>query len=82
MQGVIRHIDMQESEMNDYESYVTRTIHRYLQRMRWLLSGSRRFFGSILEKKVRKFMIFAVHCIKITIGKQELVGLGVSGCEL
>jgi len=51
---------MQESEMAAYENYVIRTIRRYLQRMRWLLSGSRRFFGSILESKVNAGEAFAL----------------------
>nr|CAB3267658.1 von Willebrand factor A domain-containing protein 3A [Phallusia mammillata] len=50
--GEIRHIDMQESEMDDYELHVTSAIHRYLKRLQWLLSGSRRLFGNILENNV------------------------------
>ncbi|CAK8673496.1 unnamed protein product [Clavelina lepadiformis] len=52
IEGTVRHVDMQESEMDDYEHHVTSTIHRYIRRMQWLLSGSRRVFGSILENNV------------------------------
>nr|XP_018668721.1 von Willebrand factor A domain-containing protein 3A [Ciona intestinalis] len=50
--GQVRHIDMQESEMVEYEKHVVTLIRRYLTRMQWLLSGSRKMFGSILESNV------------------------------
>uniref|UniRef100_H2YZH2 VWFA domain-containing protein n=1 Tax=Ciona savignyi TaxID=51511 RepID=H2YZH2_CIOSA len=50
--GQVRHIDMQESEMVDYETHLTTLIRRYLTRMQWLLSGSRKIFGTILEDNV------------------------------
>ena len=49
---MIRHVDMQPYELEQYEKQVTKTIHRYLTRMQWLLGGSRKSFGSIIEDKV------------------------------
>lgn len=48
----VRHIDMTETELDEYETQVTRVTKRYLERMQWLLSGSRRLFGTILENNV------------------------------
>ena len=53
LQGTVRHIDMQESELRDYEDHVITAIKRYSKRMQWLLSGSRRVFGIVMENNVR-----------------------------
>jgi len=45
---------MQESELRDYECHVISAIKRYSKRMQWLLSGSRRVFGSVNENNVSK----------------------------
>jgi len=50
--GAMRHIDMKEEELLKYEEQVTRTINRYTSRMKWLLSGSRKTFGTIIESRV------------------------------
>ncbi|XP_069066394.1 von Willebrand factor A domain-containing protein 3A [Pleurodeles waltl] len=50
--GVVRHLQFQPKELEEYIEQVERVLRRYLQRMQWLLSGSRRLFGTILEKNV------------------------------
>ncbi|XP_078521244.1 von Willebrand factor A domain-containing protein 3A isoform X2 [Lissotriton helveticus] len=50
--GVVKHLQFQPKELEEYIEQVEKVLRRYLQRMQWLLSGSRRLFGSILEKNV------------------------------
>ncbi|XP_042197032.1 von Willebrand factor A domain-containing protein 3A [Callorhinchus milii] len=50
--GLVRHLQLQPHELEMYIEQVERVLRRYVQRMQWLLSGSRRFFGTILEKKI------------------------------
>nr|XP_039264117.1 von Willebrand factor A domain-containing protein 3A-like [Styela clava] len=48
----VRHIDMNIQEIDDYEFQLSRLTKRYLQRMQWMLSGSRKAFGVVLENRV------------------------------
>lgn len=48
----VRHIDMNIKEIDDYVTQLTRVAKRYLQRMQWLLSCSKRTFGLVLESRV------------------------------
>ncbi|XP_032896497.1 von Willebrand factor A domain-containing protein 3A [Amblyraja radiata] len=47
-----RHLYLQPHELDEYMGQVRQLLRRYLQRLQWLLSGSRRLFGSIVEKRV------------------------------
>ncbi|XP_012500395.1 PREDICTED: von Willebrand factor A domain-containing protein 3A [Propithecus coquereli] len=50
--GVVRHIQWTPRDMEVYVRCVEKVMRRYVQRLQWLLSGSRRLFGAILESKV------------------------------
>uniref|UniRef100_A0A4W2GBN5 von Willebrand factor A domain containing 3A n=2 Tax=Bos indicus x Bos taurus TaxID=30522 RepID=A0A4W2GBN5_BOBOX len=50
--GTVRHIECTPREMEEYIIYLDKLMRRYIQRLQWLLSGSRRLFGVILESKV------------------------------
>uniref|UniRef100_UPI00398E4A58 von Willebrand factor A domain-containing protein 3A n=1 Tax=Pristiophorus japonicus TaxID=55135 RepID=UPI00398E4A58 len=50
--GEVRHLQLQPRELEEYIEQVERVLCRYLQRLQWLLSGSRRLFGTVLEKRV------------------------------
>ncbi|XP_043945574.1 von Willebrand factor A domain-containing protein 3A isoform X2 [Protopterus annectens] len=50
--GVVRHLHFQPKEIEEYMEQIQRVLKRYIQRMQWLLSGSRCLFGTVLEKKV------------------------------
>nr|XP_051703455.1 von Willebrand factor A domain-containing protein 3A isoform X2 [Oryctolagus cuniculus] len=52
IKGVVRHIQWTLREMEAYISRLEKLMRRYVQRLQWLLSGSRRLFGAILESKV------------------------------
>ncbi|XP_005405117.1 PREDICTED: von Willebrand factor A domain-containing protein 3A isoform X3 [Chinchilla lanigera] len=52
IKGEVRHIQWTLREMDVYIVCLTKVMRRYVQRLQWLLSGSRRAFGAILEKKV------------------------------
>ncbi|KAJ8383982.1 hypothetical protein AAFF_G00212260 [Aldrovandia affinis] len=50
--GSLRHLQMTARELDRYLSQSGRLLARYARRMRWLLSGSRRVFGAVLERDV------------------------------
>ncbi|XP_063454550.1 von Willebrand factor A domain-containing protein 3A [Pan paniscus] len=50
--GVVRHIQWTPREMEVYIRHLEKVLRRYVQRLQWLLSGSRRLFGTVLESKV------------------------------
>ncbi|XP_063790485.1 von Willebrand factor A domain-containing protein 3A isoform X2 [Pseudophryne corroboree] len=50
--GVVRHLQFQPKELEEYIEQMEKVLRRYIQRLQWLLSGSRRLFGTILEDKV------------------------------
>ncbi|XP_065589101.1 von Willebrand factor A domain-containing protein 3A [Cyrtonyx montezumae] len=50
--GVVRHLQVQSKELEIYIEQMEKVLLRYLQRIQWLLSGSRRLFGTILEANV------------------------------
>ncbi|KAM3916063.1 von Willebrand factor A domain-containing protein 3A [Leptodactylus fuscus] len=50
--GVVRHLQFQPKELEEYIEQLEKALTRYIQRLQWLLSGSRRLFGTILENKV------------------------------
>ena len=51
-QGVVKHLHLLPHELEDYEEQVEKVMRRYVNRLQWLLSGSRRVFGTITEKHV------------------------------
>ncbi|XP_029432932.1 von Willebrand factor A domain-containing protein 3A [Rhinatrema bivittatum] len=50
--GAVKHLQFQPKELEEYIEQTEKVLRRYIQRMQWLLSGSRRLFGTILESKV------------------------------
>ncbi|XP_063141980.1 von Willebrand factor A domain-containing protein 3A isoform X1 [Rattus norvegicus] len=50
--GVVRHIQWTLREMETYITGLEKVMRCYVQRLHWLLSGSRRLFGTILESNV------------------------------
>ncbi|KXJ28494.1 von Willebrand factor A domain-containing protein 3A [Exaiptasia diaphana] len=52
VKGVVKHLHLLPHELRDYEEQVEKVMKRYVKRMQWLMSGSRRVFGTIVEKKV------------------------------
>ncbi|CAJ0940754.1 unnamed protein product [Ranitomeya imitator] len=49
--GVVKHLQFQPKELEEYIEQLEKTLKRYIQRLQWLLSGSRRLFGTISEDK-------------------------------
>ncbi|XP_019368393.1 PREDICTED: von Willebrand factor A domain-containing protein 3A isoform X2 [Gavialis gangeticus] len=52
IKGTVKHLQLQPKELEEYVEQLERVLWRYVQRIQWLLSGSRRLFGTILETKV------------------------------
>ncbi|XP_070617294.1 von Willebrand factor A domain-containing protein 3A isoform X2 [Erythrolamprus reginae] len=52
MQGMVKHLQIQPKDLDDYIGQMERVLRCYIRRLQWLLSGSRRFFGVILEAQV------------------------------
>ncbi|XP_071300191.1 von Willebrand factor A domain-containing protein 3A isoform X4 [Agelaius tricolor] len=50
--GVVKHLQFQPRELETYREQLEKVLQRYTQRVQWLLSGSRRWFGTILEANV------------------------------
>ncbi|XP_022382372.1 von Willebrand factor A domain-containing protein 3A isoform X4 [Enhydra lutris kenyoni] len=50
--GIVRHIHWTPREMKAYITCLEKVMRRYVQRLQWLLSGSRRLFGAVLESRV------------------------------
>ncbi|MBN3311555.1 VWA3A protein, partial [Atractosteus spatula] len=50
--GVVRHLQFTARELEEYSARLERVLRRYVQRMQWLLAGSRRLFGAVLEGRV------------------------------
>ncbi|ESO87152.1 hypothetical protein LOTGIDRAFT_107324, partial [Lottia gigantea] len=51
IRGTIKHLQLLPHEMEDYETNIEKVLCRYLKRLQWLLSGSRRVFGTIVHKR-------------------------------
>ncbi|KAK3532632.1 hypothetical protein QTP86_027373 [Hemibagrus guttatus] len=52
LNGRVRHLFLSSGELKQYLIRTERVLQRYANRMRWLLSGSRRVFGCVLERDV------------------------------
>ncbi|XP_059934373.1 von Willebrand factor A domain-containing protein 3A [Mesoplodon densirostris] len=50
--GMVRHIQCTPREIEVYITHLEKVMWCYVRRLQWLLSGSRRLFGAILERKV------------------------------
>ncbi|XP_059413501.1 von Willebrand factor A domain-containing protein 3A isoform X2 [Carassius carassius] len=50
--GTVKHLHLTPGELKQYLSQTEKLVQRYGQRLEWLLTGSRRVFGSVLEKMV------------------------------
>ncbi|TPP63909.1 von Willebrand factor A domain-containing protein 3A [Fasciola gigantica] len=50
--GTLRHLQYTHSELELFKKEVKKALRRYVQRLDWLVSGSRRYFGVIAEQCV------------------------------
>ncbi|XP_031670162.1 von Willebrand factor A domain-containing protein 3A isoform X2 [Oncorhynchus kisutch] len=50
--GMVKHLQLTPGELKQYLTQTERLLLRYMQRLQWLLSGSRRVFGAVLEREV------------------------------
>ncbi|KAM6379102.1 von Willebrand factor A domain-containing protein 3A [Pluvialis apricaria] len=50
--GVVKHLQFQPEELEIYTEQLEKVLQRYIERIQWLLSGSRRLFGTILEANI------------------------------
>ncbi|XP_042293164.1 von Willebrand factor A domain-containing protein 3A isoform X1 [Sceloporus undulatus] len=52
MHGIVKHLQVQLKDLEDYIEQMEKVLRCYVRRLQWLLSGSRRLFGVILEANV------------------------------
>ncbi|XP_015743008.2 von Willebrand factor A domain-containing protein 3A [Python bivittatus] len=52
VEGMVKHLQIQLKDLEDYIEQMEKVLRCYIRRVQWLLSGSRRFFGVVLEAKV------------------------------
>ncbi|XP_060117023.1 von Willebrand factor A domain-containing protein 3A [Heteronotia binoei] len=52
MEGSVKHLHIQPQDLEEYIEQMERVLQRYVKRVQWLLSGSRRLFGVVLEANV------------------------------
>ncbi|KAG9330108.1 hypothetical protein JZ751_027265, partial [Albula glossodonta] len=57
--GTLKHLQVAPWELDQYLTQTGRLLRRYARRMRWLLSGSRRVFGTVLEQQVFTLLAFS-----------------------
>ncbi|XP_043105950.1 von Willebrand factor A domain-containing protein 3A [Puntigrus tetrazona] len=50
--GTVKHLHLTPGELKQYLTQTEKLMQRYIQRLEWLLTGSKRMFGSMLEKMV------------------------------
>ncbi|WAQ95334.1 VWA3A-like protein [Mya arenaria] len=63
IKGTVKHLQLMPHELEDYEKQVEKVLKRYLRRLQWLLSGSRRVFGTVVHKKFN-LIRFSGNCEK------------------
>lgn len=75
-QGVVKHLHLLPHELEDYEEQVEKVMRRYVKRLQWLLSGSRRVFGTITEKHVStcNFAMSQIQTERGQLLEQEVLG--------
>eukprot|EP00794_Sanderia_malayensis_P009024 gene9026-9991_t len=49
---ITKHLHLQARELLEYEEKLEKVLKRYVKRLQWLLSGSRKVFGSVVEKNI------------------------------
>ncbi|XP_046855209.1 von Willebrand factor A domain-containing protein 3A-like [Xenia sp. Carnegie-2017] len=52
VKGVAKHLHLTSRDLQEYEEKMEKVLKRYVKRMQWLMSGSRRVFGSVIESKI------------------------------
>ncbi|KAJ8253861.1 hypothetical protein COCON_G00204730 [Conger conger] len=52
LNGTLKHLQMAPRELDQYLTQTGRLLRRYAHRVQWLLTGSRRMFGALLERHV------------------------------
>ena len=52
LNGTVRHLQLRPGELKEYQEQLEKVIKRYIKRLQWLLSGSRRLFGTVVHDKV------------------------------
>lgn len=51
LNGTVRHLQLKQGELKEYQDQCEKVLKRYIKRLQWLLSGSRRLFGTIVHEK-------------------------------
>ena len=49
--GTVRHLQLKSGELREYQEQCEKVLKRYVKRLQWLLSGSRRLFGTVVEER-------------------------------
>ncbi len=49
--GTVRHLQLKRDELRLYSSQCEKVLKRYAKRLQWLLSGSRRLFGTFTDER-------------------------------
>jgi uncharacterized protein with von Willebrand factor type A (vWA) domain len=49
--GTVRHLQLKHGELLEYEEQCEKVLKRYIKRLQWLLSGSRRLFGTFVHAR-------------------------------
>lgn len=49
--GTVRHLQLKKGELSSYTDQCEKVLKRYVKRLQWLLSGSRKFFGTFDDDK-------------------------------
>ena len=52
MNGTVRHLQLRPGELKEYEDQCEKVLKRYIKRLQWLLSGSRRVFGTVAHERI------------------------------
>ncbi|XP_074137102.1 von Willebrand factor A domain-containing protein 3A isoform X3 [Sminthopsis crassicaudata] len=52
IKGMIKHLQCQDKDLEEYIEKTEKARKYYITRIQWLLTGSRRLFGTILENRV------------------------------
>ncbi|CAF0842281.1 unnamed protein product [Brachionus calyciflorus] len=50
--GTVRHLQLKQGELKEYQEQCEKVLKRYIKRLQWLLSGSRRLFGTFVHDKI------------------------------
>jgi len=50
--GTVRHLQLKPGELLEYQDQCEKVLKRYVKRLQWLLSGSRRLFGTFVHDRI------------------------------